>query len=219
MNEHFSEVPDFSGDDFSNDKEIQKARKEAEAHRQMIQNSLAILKSELNLIDSSHKNFKAFNMFKGLQATIVDSYLAADYPSKIIISIAEYLSSFPTARDSNTGNEQYLFGYMELAKEFPSTYICKESIQQKIINLFIKTDSDFAEHRKFSRRFNVVTKDNKRLADLLRLKPLNELSAFPDMELEIHDRYCLYRNSRCSLSPEDATQFSKLTKMLYRVLN
>ncbi len=77
MNDKQSEIPDFSGDDFLNDKEVQRVRKEREAYWQMVENSLAIVKNELNLVESSHKNFKTFHMFKNLEAIVLDSYKSA----------------------------------------------------------------------------------------------------------------------------------------------
>ena len=218
MNSNLS-VPDFSGDDFIDDKEIQEARKEAQAYKQMIENSLSIIKNELNLQESSHKNLKSFHMFKSLKATLLDSFESRNFASRMIVSVAEYMSGFPTAKNSNTGYDNYLFGYMEISKEYPSTYICKESFQQKIVNLFLKNDTDFAEHRKFSGKFNVLTKDGKKLGDLFRFKDLDQLSIFPEMEIEIHGNECLFRNSRISLSPEQAIQFSDLAKMLCKTLN
>jgi len=133
MDDSSVEVPDFSGDDFINDKEIQRARKEAQAYKKLIEDSVAIVKSELSLQESSHKNFKKFQMFKGSTATILDSYASSRFPPKLIVSIAEYRSSYATARYSNSGIDKYFFGYMETVKEFPPTYICKESIGEKIV--------------------------------------------------------------------------------------
>ena len=219
MDDDSIEVPDFSGDDFANDKEIQKLRKEAQAYRQLIEDSVAIVKSELGLEESSHKNFKGFLMFRNLTAIVLDSYKSTRFSFKLIVSTAEYTSSYPVSRYANTGSDKYFFGYMELLKNYPATYICKESIREKIVNLFVKSDTDFADNKKFSRRFDVVTQDGYRLADLLRFKNLDELTAFPEMEVEIHGNTCLFRNSRRPISLEEATQFSALAKMLSNILN
>jgi hypothetical protein len=131
MNENPLQIPDFSGDDFSDDKEILRARQEAAAYKQMLNDSLDILKRSLNLYDSSHKNFKVFHMFKSLKATIVDSYISSNFPTKLLVSVAEYLSSYPTARNANTGIEKYIFGFIELRKDYPSTYISRKLFNKR----------------------------------------------------------------------------------------
>lgn len=214
MNDNPTEIPDFSGDDFIDDKEVQKLRKEREAYNKMVDQCLTILKQELTLTQSGHKNFKTFHMFKNLEPTTIDTYTSSAFPCRVMVSIAQYGSSYPTGRVANAGIDNYLFGYIELRKEFPSTYVCKETMQQKIINLFVRNDVDFSDHKKFSNKFNVVTKDEKRLESLLRFKNMDHLSAFPELEIEIHGHDCLFRNSRRSISPREATEFSELAKML-----
>ena len=211
------EVPDFSGDDFINDPEIQKTRKEAQAYKQLIEDSLAIVKKELNLEESSHKNFKSFQMFRNLTATILESYQSTSFPTRMMVSIAEYTSFYPKARSSST--DKYFFGYMEVLKEFPPTYICHESIREKINNLFSTNDTDFPENKKFSWKFNVITQDEKRLTDLLKFKDLDELTAFPEMEVEIQGKSCLFRHARLPISLEEANQFSALARILSNILN
>lgn len=212
-------VPDFSGDDFANDKEIQKIRREAKEYQERIDESLSIIKSELGIGEPAYENFENFSMFGNLNATILDSYGTNNAPFKLLVFVAEYSTSYPVARGRNSGTDCYLFGYMDLIKQFPKTYICKETIREKISNLILRNETDFQDNKKFSRRFNVLTQDAKRLTDLLRFKDLDELTAFPNMEVEIHENACLFRNSRSSISPENAREFSMLAKTLTKILN
>lgn len=219
MDKHLMQIPDFSGDDFRNDKEIQKIRKEAEDYQQLVDDSIAIIDNELGIEESSHKNFKGFLMFKSLRAIIVKSFKAKALPLNLIVSIAEYRTAFPTAKNPNSGTDQYIFGCFELHKRFPKTYITKETIREKITDLFLKIETDFPDNKKFSRRFHVLTQDSKGLRDLMTFKNLDELTEFPEMEVEIQENFCLFRNSRKSISLKEANEFAQLAKTLARMLN
>src|SRR5688500_12049172 len=214
MDSEATEVPDFSGDDFLNDKEIQKSRKEAEAYNRLINESLAVVKDELGLIKSSHTNFKKFLMFKNLQPILIDSFRAQQAPLPLIMSVAEYRSAYPIPKNHNSGSDLYLFGSIGYNKQFPKSYICRETIREKMVDLFSRQEIDFKEHKKFSRCFHVISKDGKRLTDLFQFKNMDELTAFPNMELEIHEHSCLFRNSRRSISIEEASDFAELAKTL-----
>src|SRR5688500_1880710 len=141
-------------------------------------------------------------MFKNLQPIIIDSFRAQQAP--LIVSVAEYRSGFPTAKNHNSGTDLYLFGSIQYKKLFPKSYICRETLREKMVDLFSRQETDFEEHRKFSRCFHVISQDGKHLTDLLQFKNMNELTAFPNMELEIHEHSCLFRNSRSSISVGEA---------------
>ena len=207
-------APDFSGDDFVNDKEIQKARREAEAYNRLINESLAVVRDELELRESSHTNFKKFLMFKNLQPILIDSFRAQRAPLPLIVSVAQYRSGYPIPKNHNSGSDLYLFGSIGYNKQFPKSYICRETIREKMVDLFSRQEIDFKEHKRFSRCFHVISQDGKRLTDLFQYKHMDELAAFPNMELEIHENSCLFRNSRCSISMEEASDFAELAKTL-----
>jgi hypothetical protein len=214
MNTELNYTPDFSGDDFANDKQIQQSRKAAALAQKLYDNSIAIIRKELNLAEGSHKNFKTFSMFKGLEATLLDSFCNEHGSRKMIVSVAEYHSSYPIPRNSNEGTDLYLFGYLELSKSFPATYIHKETVRERISDLFLKLDTDFRDQKKFSRKFRVLTKDKDGLMERLRFIELDQLAKFPNMEAEIKDHAILFRHSREAMSPDEATRFVELAKVL-----
>ena len=116
-------IPDFSGDDFAHDKEIQRARAERKAYEKLVQECLKLIGEELNASVSGHINFKGFHLFKSLNAKLKQS-LKSDLNDKAVrISLVEYESPFPTARNSTGGSHQYLFGHISFSTQFPRTYI------------------------------------------------------------------------------------------------
>lgn len=183
-----------------------------------MEQSISIVKEELGLESSSHKYLKGFSMFRHLDPRVVETYQSMSAPLQITVSVVEYMSSYPLPRDDNSGLNYYLFGVIELKKKFPKTYICKERIPEKIFDLITRMETDFPEHRKFSRNFHVLTLDSDQLRDLFRPKDLAQLTAFPDMEVEIHENSCLFRHSRCAVSLKEAERFSELAKSLVEIL-
>ena len=212
-------IPDFSGDDFVNDKEIQKNRAAIKAYEKMIDDSLSLIRNELKVQDASHKNFKGFHMFKSLSAIITQSMKSAIPNNELRVSLAEYRSAAPTAKSSNSGTDQYLFGHISFKTNYPRTYVHGETIKEKIEDIFLKRDVDFPNSRKFSRRFEVLTEDSKKLQDLLQFKNLDDLTDFPDMEIELFANSVLFRGSRKPVSIDEAEKFCGLAKVLLTIFN
>jgi len=95
----------------------------------------------------------------------------------------------------------------------------KETIREKLTDLFLKHDVDFEHSKKFSGRFQVLTEDEQRLQQLLQFKNLDTLTAYPEMELEFNYDSCLFRSSRKSVSMEEAINFCELAKTLLTMFN
>jgi hypothetical protein len=212
-------IPDFSGDDFANDKEIQKNRAAIKAYEKMIEDSLSVIRQELKVQDASHINFKGFHIFKSLSATITHSMKSTIPNKELRVSLADYYSAAPTAKSLNSGTDLYLFGHISFKTNYPRTYVHRETIKEKIEDIFLKRDVDFTNSRKFSRRFQVLTEDKKRLQDLLQFKKLDDLTDFPEMEIEFCNSSALFRSSRKPVSIEEATTFCDLTKVILTVFN
>ena len=181
----------------------------------MIDRSLSIIRQELDVEKASHKNFKDFHMYKSLGATLTASFRDADKVAWV--SLAKYASSYPIGKYANRGVDQYLFGHITLPSRYPRTYIYKETLQEVIADLFLKREVDFDHSKSFSRKFHVLTEDKQRLETLMQSKNLDTLAEYPDMELEFNNTSLLFRNSRKSVSVEEATLFCHLTKALLSI--
>jgi hypothetical protein len=144
------ETPDFSGDDFANDPDVLKARQKAKAYNEMLDSCFSILKEQLQMQASSHKYFRRFAMFKDLKAGVLQSFSSEFSGCRLTVSLVEYHSAFATAKDANAGRAHYLFGCLELKKNYPKTRICRETIKEKITDLFLRMETDFSEHKAFS---------------------------------------------------------------------
>jgi len=88
----------------------------------------------------------------------------------------------------NNGGEECMLGLLSLNKEYPFTCIFRETLKEKINDWFVKQDVDFEEFKKFSDQFHMVSGDPSEIRSFLWNKPLDELTAFPEMEAEINRR-------------------------------
>lgn len=205
-------------DDFANDKEIQRLRKARQEYAEMYDECIRVISTELFLEPASHRNMKGFVMFKTLNTPILSASFNSTAGNNLQVSVVEYHSSYRTAKDSNSGTDIYFFGMISLQRNYPPTYIFRETAREKITDLFLKQDVDFSGQKKFSRKFHVITHDKEKLMPLLSDKPLDELAIFPELEIEINGQNCLFRVSRKPVSPEEAKQFVLLAKTIMQIL-
>jgi hypothetical protein len=210
------EISDFSNDDFASDKQIQKLRSEAKAYQMMIDESLAVVEKTFRMESASHKNLKGFGMVKSLGATVNYSMTSKLGNRCLHVSLVSYISSYPSGKSSNSGNDEYLIGFLDSGRNYPRTYIHKETIKEKLVDLLLKHDVDFVHSRRFSRNFQVLTEDKKGLQDLLELDDLNGLAEFPEMEVELYGQGLVFRNSRKPISLNEANAFVALVNMLLK---
>jgi hypothetical protein len=201
---------------WENDKDIQRMRKEQEEFDQMLEESTGIISDSLTLKTASHRNMKTFFMFKSLDTPILCESFAST-ASGLHVSTVKYHSEYKMPKIANKGTDIYFFGLLTTKKEYPETYVCRETLREKISNLFVQQDVDFKASKKFSRRFHVITKDKEKLALLLDYKELNEFCDFPNMELELNGKSCLFRCSRLPVSPKEAKRFTEMAKIVLRV--
>lgn len=212
-------MPNFETDDFANDKEIQKIRKEQEKQDKIISDSISVVSKQLSLEKVSHKNMKHFLMFHSQINPIVrNSFKSNNENFPLRVSLVEYYSSYRTAKGGSSGTDLYFFGMISLNKTYPLTYCYQETIREKMVDLFVKGDVDFKEHKKFSSQFHLITKDEEKLRILLLNKPLDDLAAFPEMEAEINENLCLFRVSRKPVSEKQAIEFSQLANLICKIL-
>jgi hypothetical protein len=205
-------------DDFANDKEIQKARKEIKEMEQMVSQSIALICREFSMRHSFPPPLESFLISNSLEdASVTNSYRStkAEYPISLLS--VEYCSVARMGKYSSQGHDFYFFGLIEMAKEFPLTYISRETIREKLVDLFVKGDTDFPGSKKFSSAFHVVTRDKDKLRILLLNKALDELLAFPDMEAELNGNTCMFRVSRNPVSQKEAGKFVTLARIMTKL--
>jgi len=213
-NENF-EIPDFAPDEFENDKEVKKWRKEDEEFFKMINDSIKIVTDSFNATRSSHRNLKGFELHRLIDIPfIIYSYTGGIGNEKVFFSVIQYRTSTNTARATSSGSDNYFVGVITLDKSYPHTIILKETAALKINNLFVPGDVDFKHAKRFSFKFHVITKDEDRLKRLFENVDLNRLNKFGNAEIELKDNECYFRANRKPVSPEEAEIFTELAKTI-----
>jgi hypothetical protein len=203
---------------FSNDKEIQRNRELLKAFLQMLQESIDIVKSSLSLRPHTHPDLNNFVLAHSMpDAVIAESFCSTTLP--VQISIVDYFSSVTVGKVRNAGRDRYFLALLRLTKNFPHTLIYRETLSEKIAEVFVNSELDFKEHKKFSRKFYTLCKDKEKLVDLLYNKPMNELVKYSNLELEICGDLCLFRHSRKPVSKEEAIAICHLVKDVHRILH
>jgi hypothetical protein len=209
----------MEADDFANDKEIQRLRRIQKEHDEMISECVGLVSGEFLLEPCSARELESFLMFKGLDsAGIVDSFRSTGNFT-LDIYLVQYRWTLHAGKIHNSGVEECFLGLLTLNKEYPATYIFKETLKEKITDWFVKQDVDFKTQKKFSRKFQVITQDKEKLKILLLSKSLDELAAFPQMEVEINGNDCLFRVSGNPITQDETRKFIELAKKLSKILS
>lgn len=212
-------IPDFSDDDFTNDKESLEKKATQKAYEAMKVDCISLICKKLNCRAASPIDFELFQMFKCLEATITHTFKTTILHNELRICLVEYYSEAPTAKSDNSGTDLYFFGHLTIKTNYPKTYIHKETIKDKIEDIFLKQDVDFPNSKMFSKRFQVLTEDKIKLLELLQYNRLDNLVSFPNMEVELSGNELLFRNSRKAISIDEAANVCNLANTLSVIFN
>ncbi len=212
-------VPDFSGDDFADDKQIQKKRILEAEFKKMTEDSIKVITDAFCAQISSHKNLKHFLLHKTIAIpTLIESYQGKWGNKAIHFCVFQYTSSVYAGKLYNAGENNYFVGLIDLDKTYPHTIVQPETIALKIEDLFTKTDVDFAHAKRFSWKFHAITEDKTALEMLFFNKDLDRIAQFPLTEFELNNRQCYFRENRKPVSLREAENFVELAKILLEVL-
>lgn len=213
------DLKDFETDDFANDKEIVRLRKIDEDYHKLMEDCIVILSEKLSLEENICDDITSFELFRSVEnAELLTSFRSVRPDLPLQVFFIENTWVHQTAKSRQEGIEHMFMGLLTLRGEYPLTYVYKETIREKIVDWFVKGDIDFKEQKKFSSQFHVVTRDKERLRQLLSNKPLDDLVLFPELELEINGKACLFRVSKESLSEDATLQLAELAKLICQIL-
>ncbi len=177
-------------------------------HNKMVKASIMTVSKEFPLELADCTNLETFLVFQSLRSPVITySFRSTDTDLPLELFVVAHHA------------EECFIGLFTLNREYPFTCIFKETLKEKINDWFLKQDVDFEEQKKFSGQFHVVSRDSEKLKTLLWNKPLDELAVFPEMEIEINGKHCLFRTSAMPLSLEEAEHFTALAKKLWKILS
>jgi hypothetical protein len=204
----------------NSDKEMERIQKAQKDYEQMLKESINIVTTGLKLQTDSKLDFKDFYLIGSLNKPEVwQSFNSSNPLLPVHMSVIWYYSEVNIGKVKKSGRENYFFALLTLNKEFPHTLVYRETLAEKISDLFNNAELDFEQHKKFSNKFYTLSKDKERLYDLLNSKPLDELSKYSNMEIEIKNNLCLMRHSRKPVSKTEAIAFCEFVKDVNRIIN
>ena len=207
---------------FDDDEEVQELRKMDDAYYAMVEKCSNILKQEFSLEETEQgPDIFSFEIFKPV-ANLVNDIIFYKSDSKslsLIVALVTYHCPNRDKSESGTGEDDCLYGHITFNKEFPVTFIYKEKFRDRLVDWFVKGDVDFKGHTQFSRSFHLVTKDRDKLNFLLENKPLDKLTSYPDLEIEISGYSCFFRESNDTISTLQTTRFAQLTKLMFQIFS
>lgn len=209
---------DFEGDDFANDKEIQRLRKIDADYRKLLDDCMRIVSQKLNLEEGVAEDISPFALIQSLREADVYSSFCSNGALPLQACLLQHKWVVHGKYGNRTGIDTNIVGLLTLKKEYPVTYIYKETLADKISDWFAKTDVDLKDCKRFSSCFHMVTQDKEKLKLLLLNKPMDDLARYPDAAIEIKGYKCLFKVSNDDISEEQAEKFTGLAQTLCRIL-
>ena len=200
-------------DDFENESNIRRFRQKYDYDADL-EESIEFLSRHYSLVQSKGADLNPFFIFQSFRSPVVIESLKT---SQADIEIEFYIIQYERTPRTRAG--ECLICLLSFGKSYPHTCVYKETLQEKINDWFLKQDVDFEDQKNFSKNFRVVSKDPQRLRMLLNNRPLDELTEFPNMEMELNNNLCLVRVSGNSLSAGEAEELVRLTEKLKKILS
>lgn len=87
----------------------------------------------------------------------------------------------------------YLFGHLKLDKDFGATYIRPESFKDKVLEMLVPVEIDFAEAPEFSSKYYVLSNEKEKFIEVVSHELMRYLSDVDGIEIEFRDNECLFR--------------------------
>jgi len=200
-------------------KEIVRMQATQDGTAEVITSCVEQLTRDLLLTNSGASiNLASFNIYKALgnDTSIISSYSSTQFPLDVYLVERFWTTVSKSARSYRL--EHVFIGILNLKIRFPHTLIYKETLHEKIEDFFVRADLDLKGHKKFSSAFRVLTENKDQLTIQLNHPSLDDLATFPDMQLEIVDRMCMFRSSEEHLDENSSRKFVELAGILQKIL-
>ena len=161
------------------------------------------------------KNF--FSISKKIDFKKVKTWKIFNKPNSFYLCFSNftniYVSKFKYKEDQN-----YIFGILDLKKDFGEVLICPETLSNKIFELFNPIELDFESHPKFSKRFYTLAKNKEHFKNTIPIEFLNYLETLKDFEIEFSGKKCVFRMSGL-VDNKEINQLCSIGIMLDKILN
>lgn len=197
--------------------ETNKERKLKEEFQKKIEQIFDVSKDEfriirrnpLNINQETSKKFFIFSSRVGSE--IFDVWEISNNEVKFYLCIISYETTISIrgvySSNNYTGKHQYFYGFINTNKDFGTSLIKPETIQDKISEFFHRVEIDFKEHSVFSKRYYCISKDIEKFKSAMSYDLMNYISSLKYIEIEFNEGNCLFRLKHSVANQEDAFKF------------
>lgn len=143
-------------------------------------------------------DLQAFQMIHPkLSPNVCDSWKVSYNGRSFDLCIMEYLSheDHPSSRGGYRiyYSDPYLYGIAIARETFGRILIRPETTADKITEFFEKTEVDFPECPKFSRKYYLLSESRENAIRVMKPSLMNYLSDYSHLEMEFNSRRCAFR--------------------------
>ena len=167
---------------------------------EIFRDSVVVLKAEFNIKNISrseevkvHKVLSSFHSFESAEQVVLQNAFKIGNHFLALLSV-NYLVIRGRQRYTETLTDLEFAGLGKLNVDLKKTFIRRETLQDKIQELFIPVEVDFDHNKTFSRKYFVLTNDPQNLKDKMPSKLMDIINEQREIEVEINGRNLLVRN-------------------------
>jgi len=162
---------------------------------------------------------KQFHLFGSQQnAILTNAWNIQKNNNNFYIACIEINSTLKMGRRNETQTHKFLYGLVNTRRDFGISLLTKETLTNKIADLFLKIDIDFETNKTFSAKYRCLTNDAGKFRNAMSDELMDYLARINHIELEFKNNVCLFRTKRSIIDQKNNLElFSigiELSKML-----
>lgn len=181
--------------------------------------ALASLPREIEIKRVSFQDLRNFfSISKKIDFKKVKTWRIINKPHSFYFCFSNFTNIFYGSRSKIEENQNYIFGILDLKKDFGEVLICPETLYNKIFELFNPIELDFESHPKFSKRFYTMAKNKEHFKNTIPIEFLDYLETLNDFEIEFSGKKCVFRMSGL-VDNKEIIQLCSIGIKLDKILN
>lgn len=157
-------------------------------------------KFEIIETDNSVANLNFLNKFylfnSQRRPCITNSWIISQHNNSFQIYCVEIESTLKVGRSSSTQTHKFLYGLVNCRKDFGVSLLTKETLIDKVADLFLKIDVDFDNNRSFSSEYRCLSNDSNKFTNAMSDRLMDYLTTVNHVELEFKNSTCLFRTKK-----------------------
>lgn len=160
-----------------------------------------------------------FYLFNSQQRPgITNSWIVKQNNYHFQICCVEIDSTLKVGRSSTTQTHKFLYGLVNSRKDFGVSLLTKETVIDKVADLFLKIDIDFETNTNFSSHYRCLSNDSNKFANAMSDHLMNYLATVNHVELESLNNVCLFRTEKSIIDQKNNFELFSIGIELSKIL-